>query len=689
MPGISLPQRSFRQKPPIGSRFNAASPLARGLQALYVFNEGGGTSFAEASGQHTSATIGNGSGTPACWTNGAFGPAVQLTSAIGYISCSNICDNLANFSVSLWFQNSISSGAPLVVGKLGTGGTASGQGWGVLQDATKIGIFTQLNGGSTFRELDVSVAVNNGKWHHGVFTVSNYVPQNIYIDGVAVATTTLGSGTVNTTTNPANLTIGGDTHSDWYSGNLDVIGIWNRILTPDEVQRLYVQPLNLLTAPGQTLYSRGRIRTRGAVQTLMPAGIASSEAEGASLVCAGFNPLGITSAEAEGAIVVSQNLSPLAIASSESFGAIMTIARNDAPIDIALRRRVASNKPTAGTLPDKAHPLTQGLAAGWLLNDAGGFSATEVLTGIASGFAGSPAAPAWQTGQFGPTVHFPGGGGSGRIAVVSQPAFTDLGLNGPMSVSFWYNYDAAQITLPTGSSVMGKNDSTDGTTGFTHGWVVNSDNWHLVNGVPVNSGPQYIKLEFERSGWNKQGGIPAPTTANVWHHIVITTGGGASTPSINDYTIYLDGVLQQNTFFVAGTGTDTTSDAAYGLAIGSHPNGTSAFNGYLDTVLLYNRVLTSSEAQQLYTDPFCFMQYRTRRMRAKIPQNLSITPLGIFSAEQLGSVLTQTGQLVSPLGIVSSESLGADTVRPVLPPTTPRERLISPGKDYRIINVQL
>src|SRR5581483_1554626 len=116
---------------------------------------------------------------------------------------------------------------------------------------------------------------------HGVFAVSSYVATAIYIDGAKVSTTVVSNGAVTTTTNTGNLTFGGDTASDWWNGSLDNVGIWNRVLSADEIERLYIEPFYFMTPGGRTFFSKGRIgKARGPVQTLLPNGIPAQGAHG-------------------------------------------------------------------------------------------------------------------------------------------------------------------------------------------------------------------------------------------------------------------------------------------------------------------------------------------------------------------------------------------------------------------------
>ena len=69
-----------KQKPPLGSRIDTGHPLAQGLVACWLFNEGGGTLVRDITGNGNDATPDTGTPT---WTPTTEGIAVDLDS-FGY-----------------------------------------------------------------------------------------------------------------------------------------------------------------------------------------------------------------------------------------------------------------------------------------------------------------------------------------------------------------------------------------------------------------------------------------------------------------------------------------------------------------------------------------------------------------------------------------------------------------------------
>ena len=90
--------------------------------------------------------------------------------------------------------------------------------------------------GLYFGEEDFATDLIPGKWHHFVFTVGKD-KGTAYLDG-KLFDTHLWTGNSGESTNPYLWQIGG-LYNDWFKGNLDDIGIWNRELTSEEVKNLY------------------------------------------------------------------------------------------------------------------------------------------------------------------------------------------------------------------------------------------------------------------------------------------------------------------------------------------------------------------------------------------------------------------------------------------------------------------
>lgn len=92
----------------------------------------------------------------------------------------------------------------------------------------------------------------NNTWTHLVYT-NDGVSAKFYQDGVLI-------GSMNSSGNPilqGNVAFGRMNHTDWdaFNGNLDDIGIWNRALSPSEINQMYTatsSPISILWSTGAT-----------------------------------------------------------------------------------------------------------------------------------------------------------------------------------------------------------------------------------------------------------------------------------------------------------------------------------------------------------------------------------------------------------------------------------------------------
>jgi hypothetical protein len=180
--------------------------------------------------------------------------------------------------------------------------------------------------------------------------------------------------------------------------------------------------------------------------------------------------------------------------------------------------------------------------------------------------------PQWVTGHDGDALQFSGG------------AYVDCGNaeilnNGVFSVSFWCNISAAQ----SWNHMVSK--GSHGASG-----VPGSVNW----GVMMVDAQEVILFEtFNDTSWI---GIRANTTIDEWHHVVATYDG-------DTMQLYHDGELISET-----TGAGMLLDQSRSLIIGARSDsGNPAggyFNGSIDDVRIYNKVLTQDEVlQAMQGDP--------------------------------------------------------------------------------------
>ncbi|MGD8499259.1 MAG: LamG domain-containing protein, partial [Phycisphaerales bacterium] len=212
------------------------------------------------------------------------------------------------------------------------------------------------------------------------------------------------------------------------------------------------------------------------------------------------------------------------------------------------------------TLPEFA--ITDPNLLGWWKLDEG--SGVIVLDGSGHGNHGTIMGdPQWVIGHDGGALEFDG-----------SSAYVDCGnaeaLNVDVfSVSFWCNIPSTQ-----GYNHMVSRGSHASASAV---------NW----GVMMHSGEQRILFEsFNDTTWP---GIRADTTIGEWHHVVATYDG-------DTMQLYHDGALAETT-----SGAGMLLDQSRPFLIGARSDAGTAnafFNGSIDDVRIYNKVLTQDEVEQ-------------------------------------------------------------------------------------------
>jgi hypothetical protein len=165
---------------------------------------------------------------------------------------------LSSFTVATWFKTTggfTDEGVMVNKGGLGSESAGANQNYGLWFTSPP----NQLQGGfettsGTNRYITLTNNYLDNQWHHAVVTFDN--TNNIvrlFVDGVQ-------RGTLSTTSNPDNtgtqpLRIGGNAQSlteDFFIGQLDEVGVWNRALTNAEITNLMN---NGVFAPSGLVYS--------------------------------------------------------------------------------------------------------------------------------------------------------------------------------------------------------------------------------------------------------------------------------------------------------------------------------------------------------------------------------------------------------------------------------------------------
>ena len=139
---------------------------------------------------------------------------------------------------------------------------------------------------------------------------------------------------------------------------------------------------------------------------------------------------------------------------------------------------------------------------------------------------------------------------------------------GATTLAYWYKYNGSGNTFTSDLKIM------------------------QANGIfSISGATSYIAIRGAGISPNTSSSL----TSNTWHHVAfVYNGNGAGT--LGNYKIYEDGV---DTAISAGAG----NGVGWTTNVLGNVNGggsTSAFNGSLDDVRVYNRALSAGEVQQLY-----------------------------------------------------------------------------------------
>jgi hypothetical protein len=170
---------------------------------------------------------------------GKFGAAAVFNGSSSYINLGDPTSGIttANYSISFWVNTTSTSTSYLISKYLGDG-----------LDSTDIFRVRNLSDGTisfrtstsnpSARDITSTSSINNGNWHHILFTVEPNLSK-LYING-----TEEGSSTTGTAKAPSsisrNVTIGRhDAGDNYFNGSIDQVRIFNDSLTSDEVSKLY------------------------------------------------------------------------------------------------------------------------------------------------------------------------------------------------------------------------------------------------------------------------------------------------------------------------------------------------------------------------------------------------------------------------------------------------------------------
>jgi hypothetical protein len=154
-----------------------------------------------------------------------------------YVTCPSTVfqfSRSSNFSISAWFTKSTTDSSRL------------------LSTENPEGNFRISINGSGALSIQfgdyLNHTINDTNWHHLVYTYENR-SEKIYVDGVLITTNTDASTEVLNYGSPFTIGAKAAPSYDKWNGKIDDIGVWNRVLTPQEITNIYTHTTSLACLP--------------------------------------------------------------------------------------------------------------------------------------------------------------------------------------------------------------------------------------------------------------------------------------------------------------------------------------------------------------------------------------------------------------------------------------------------------
>jgi hypothetical protein len=382
--------------------------------------------------------------------------------------------------------------------------------------------------------------MSTGQWHHIVGTYDGTTVK-VYIDGVERGSAAGGGDLV---ASSYALNIG---RSPYYTdrlfdGAIDEVAIFNRALTPSEVQSIY-----------QHGVADGIGDACDNCPSVLNPGQEDADGDGTGDGC---DTCTDTDGDGYGNPGYPANTCP-----TDNCPSASNPGQEDADSDGL--GNACDNCPSVSNPGQEDIDIPSGAVSLWLLNENAGTSADDSV-GPNNGTLTN--GPSWVSGHSGSAVSFDGV--DDHVSVPHDASLTPT----QITVSAWIK-------------------ATHWKTEIWRGVVVAKDSWGgSSNGYDLRTGDNG-KLSFvvgTSSGWTDASTDSLMATGQ-WYHIVGTYDG-------TTVRVYINGVERGS-----ATGGGDLSASSYPLNIGRCPYDTTRlFDGVIDEVAIFNRALTPSEIQTIY-----------------------------------------------------------------------------------------
>jgi hypothetical protein len=296
----------------------------------------------------------------------------------------------------------------------------------------------------------------------------------------------------------------------------------------------------------------------------------------------------LASVASERFVAAARQLSHRMLAKKASFLATGSgIFKAAAVVALVVAAAVALTRPTSAGAPIRTMNPEFGLIGHWKLDETGGSTATDSSGHGFHGTLADRSMPLWTTGAVGGALDFDGI--SQAVIVGPSPALDDLTR---YTIAAWIKPRGfgQETPGPVGPVRLGRilnKRSIDGVTAARTGWSL------FLTG-PRDEGSLSNTFCFNQAYSAEDGSWGAPDNAivlGVWQHVALAYDNSSDA---NSPVFYLNGKPVATRVSTAPAGS-AIPDATVTLSIGNTSARDRAFDGAIDDVRLYNRILSASE----------------------------------------------------------------------------------------------
>ncbi|WKZ21454.1 MAG: Ig-like domain-containing protein [Candidatus Brocadiaceae baterium WH-1] len=587
----------------------AADGVMSGLQAYYKFDEGAGTSAADASGNGNNGTLFNGP----VWTTGKINSALSFDGVNDYVEVPNSTSlNPVNFvTVSAWIY-------PTAPGQSNDSKIIAKRHQTLANDNYSLGFISESRpeariviGGSMKSIYGPVLSLN--AWHHlvGVYDGSTL---KLYVNGTEV-NSVAASGSLDTSTHPLRIgTRAVDPVNRYFKGSIDEVYVFNRALSDQEVLSLFNPTASPDTTPPEVISTNPVSGATGVgvnsviTATFSEAMDAGSITTSTFLVNDGISNIG-------GTVTYSDTTATFAPSAPLTHSTTYTATITTGVRDLAGNAMMADYTWGFTTAADG---VMSGLQAYYKFDEGTGTVATDSSGNNRNG---AIHGATWTTGKIGGALSFDGD----DYVTIPRMNYDEI------SVSAWFNKSSS------GNHVIFGGYKSNADVQLQEGFdlLFNSatpDRLRFIVATRNASGTRTVKTAI-RDFANSNGS---------WYHVV-----GTYNKATGEQKLYIDGQLVNTQTHPPGNVIVPLTDRHY-MAIGTRYATWGFFRGSIDEVYIFNRALSDQEVLSLFNP--------TASPDTTPPEVIGTSPADGATGVGVNSVITATFSEAMDAGSITTST---------------------------------